>query len=265
MPKYVYTTAACPVCGVEKKSNGLHKHIKAHGPQAWAEYEASKAAAVTWVQHDDEFQCRECSFVGSKNAVVAHAWRAHTVEGQQHLGTAPGSRYNEGRKAWNHGRTKDTDERVAKFGATLAARIAAGEVIPSFTGKTHSLELRQKLSLARSVKNHGGRCRWYLVDGQMVQGTWERNVGLMLSSLGIAWTKLRTHRDVLVYVMDGKHRTYTPDFYLAEQQLYLEIKGFWWGNDRRKMQLVREQHPDKRIVVVEKDAYERLMQGELVW
>lgn len=65
--------------------------------------------------------------------------------------------------------------------------------------------------------------------------------------------------------MNGKTRSYTPDFYLEDYDLYLEIKGFWWGDDREKMDIVLETHPEKKICIIEKEKYEKILQGELVW
>ena len=65
--------------------------------------------------------------------------------------------------------------------------------------------------------------------------------------------------------MDNKVRSYTPDFYLEDYNVLLEIKGHWWGRDKEKMDIVLKTYPNKNIVVVEKLQYERLLQGELVW
>ena len=49
----------------------------------------------------------------------------------------------------------------------------------------------------------------------------------------------------LTYV--PKPRTYTPDFYLVEQDIFVEAKGYLDKADRVKMQLIKEQHPDVDI------------------
>jgi len=54
---------------------------------------------------------------------------------------------------------------------------------------------------------------------------------------------------------------YNNDISICE----LYFKGFWWGNDKEKMKVVLEQHDDKKIVIIEKDDFEKLLQGELVW
>jgi Phage endonuclease I len=161
------------------------------------------------------------------------------------------------RPAWNKGLSQEDfpslarpNQRGKKFGSAL-------------TG--HTEETKRKISQKLSINNKGGRSKWYEVAGQKVQGTWERNVALKFEELGIKWKKLKTNRDVLEYIMDNKVRCYTPDFYLPAYNVYLEVKGHWWGRDREKMDIVLKTHPDKNIVIVEKEQYEKFLGGELVW
>ena len=135
----------------------------------------------------------------------------------------------------------------------------------TFTGKKHTEEAKKKISERLSINNKGGRSKWYEVAGQKVQGTWERDIAMKLEELSIKWIKLKTNKDVLKYTMQGKLRSYTPDFYLESFDVYLEIKGYWWGTDREKMDIVLETHKDKNICIIEKEQYEKIMQGELVW
>jgi hypothetical protein len=61
--------------------------------------------------------------------------------------------------------------------------------------------------------------------------------------------------DTIKYVDDtGKSRWYKPDFYLIDTKEVIEIKGHYWNNDRIKMQLVIEQHPELTIrILMRKD------------
>lgn len=129
----------------------------------------------------------------------------------------------------------------------------------TFLGKKHSTESKQKISEKLSINNKGGRSKWYEVAGQKVQGTWERDIATKLTNLSINWVKLKTNKDTLQYVMDGKIRNYTPDFYLPDHNMYVEIKGYWWGNDREKMRIVLETYPELTLAVVEKDEYNEIM------
>lgn len=124
---------------------------------------------------------------------------------------------------------------------------------------------KEKLVKKLSINNKGGKCKWYVVDGQKVQGTWERNIAIKLSEMNIKWVKLKTNKDIIQYELDGVIKSYTPDFYLEEYDVYLEIKGYWWGNDKSKMIAVKEQHPEKKIKIIEKLEYTKILNGELVW
>ncbi|WMM94942.1 endodeoxyribonuclease I [Pelagibacter phage HTVC168P] len=51
----------------------------------------------------------------------------------------------------------------------------------------------------------------------------------------------------LTYVKPQKTHTYTPDFYLVDKNIYIETKGYFTSQDRQKMRLIREQHPELDI------------------
>lgn len=202
------------------------------------------------------FNCMFCNKEGkSANSLRNHQRLCHSNPNRQ---ISSFTRYNyENRVAWNKGLSQKDfpslarpNQRGKRFGASL-------------TG--HTEETKRKISEKLSINNKGGRSKWYEVAGQKVQGTWERNVALKFEELGIEWKKLKTNRDVLEYVMDEKVRCYTPDFFLPAYNVFLEVKGHWWGRDREKMDIVLKTYPDKNIVIVEKEQYEKFLGGELVW
>ena len=47
----------------------------------------------------------------------------------------------------------------------------------------------------------------------------------------------------LTYVEPATVRQYTPDLILGKGQMYIEIKGRFTAQDRKKMSLIIEQHP----------------------
>lgn len=124
-------------------------------------------------------------------------------------------------------------------------------------------EFCENLSTTQSIKNRGGRCKWYEVSGVLVQGTWERDIAIKLTEQNIRWKKVREYP--LLYTKNEKIHRYSPDFYLPDFLCYLEIKGHWWGSDREKMDLVISQNPDVKIYIIEKIEYQKIMQGEQVW
>lgn len=110
-----------------------------------------------------------------------------------------------------------------------------------------SAEKRLEHSKRMSEHNPGGRSKWYEVSGKKVQGTWERDFAMTLDSQQIEWQRCKS----IKYVDGDAIKRYTPDFYLPLRNVYIEIKGHWWGNDRHKMNLVLDQHSDKTIIIIE--------------
>ena len=51
----------------------------------------------------------------------------------------------------------------------------------------------------------------------------------------------------LKYIKPEKEHTYTPDFFLPVQQIFIETKGLFTTAERQKMKLVRAQYPNLDI------------------
>lgn len=252
MPKYIYELVKCPFCDEKRKSTGLHKHIKTHGPELWLRYLDSKAKPKS-SRTEGGFLCSECDFVGKTvQSVSSHWWRNHTQPGRNHVAIGAGAKSDSARNhtAWNKGLTKETDERVRKNGQAISRlqqkQIAEGTYIPRKMGTV----ARQKLSEKQALNNSGGKSKWFTVAGQRVQGTYEKQFAERLEEENILWEKIKTNNHLFRYQQDGRTRSYAPDFYLPQFDLYVEIKGFWWGDDEDKMSLIKEQHLDKKLIVL---------------
>jgi hypothetical protein len=194
----------------------------------------------------------------TRQSVNSHYWRTHTPSGVSHKGgTKPG------KIPWNVGKTKLTDARVKKnadaISCTLRRKVEEGTFIASIPGK----EYLEKLSIEQTLKNRGGKCKWYKVSGQSVQGTWEKNVAEELIKNNIVWERVKTKNHIFQYILNGKLKRYTPDFYLPQYNLYLEIKGYWWGRDKEKMEAVKRSYPNTKFLVIEKLAYKKIVSGDL--
>ena len=211
-------------------------------------------------------KCPHCDKIGSPHAIRAHVWRVHTENGRTHKSIPKGYKHTITRKhgkphsAWNKGLTKETDSRVAKnaesVSRTFREQVKNGTFIPHAMGE----DSRRRLSIEQSIKNRGGKSKWFVVDGQHVQGTWERDFAQHLTKHSVKWRKLKCNHDVWQYTdRHGKCRSYTPDFYLEELNLFIEIKGFWWGNDRQKMQAVFETNSEKPLLLIEKTLFRKII------
>jgi len=62
----------------------------------------------------------------------------------------------------------------------------------------------------------------------------------------------------LQYTKPQKAHTYTPDFYLVDKKIFIETKGLFTTQDRQKMRLIKEQHPNLDIRFVFSNSRSRI-------
>jgi len=129
-------------------------------------------------------------------------------------------------------------------------------------GKTISSEQKEKMSKALKGKQLGPKNpRWGKPPMPAKRGAWYfnkntgRNVWLRssyeviaakrLDYLGIKWI----HEPQRFYLED---RTYLPDFYLPEEGVYWEIKGWFTPHAQETIRQFRQLNPDCPLVVIGK-------------
>ena len=175
-----------------------------------------------WYTSLMEVVCDVCGKSFKKKGLKYHKWRMHGA-GVNHDPNIGFKRQT--RKAWNVGLTKETDARVLKnskaVSKTLRKQVAEGTYVVRKAGSAW----REKLSIFQSLYNRGGRCKWFTVNGQKVQGTWEKRLAMKFTELNIQWKKLKLRSDIWSYLdAQGTIRSYTPDFFLPEFNVYLDPK-----------------------------------------
>jgi len=123
--------------------------------------------------------------------------------------------------------------------------------------KIMSKEAKEKISAARSkfLEEKGGGgfkdVKWYTIkniqgEEYVCRGTWEVKVAEWFNSKGILWIrkvylKYLSSSDVL--------KTYAPDFYLPNYDLYVEVKGFFSAYDLDKLQRILSSNDIKLLFV----------------
>lgn len=208
---------------------------------------------------DGKYICPHCLEEFNKQGILSHIWRAHSEKGRNHN---PNRRFSlRGDLIWNKNRNKSSDKRLflmgEKISESLKKNYRCGKM--KRTGwASWTDEQKKKWSEKQSTQNQGGRCKWYEVDGKKVQGKWEKNIAEKMLQLNIPWLRCKS----IIYKKEGKEKRYTPDFYLPDHNIFLEIKGYWWNKDREKMNLIFEQHPylKKMIAIIENKNYKKLLQ-----
>ncbi len=80
---------------------------------------------------------------------------------------------------------------------------------------------------------------------------WEANMARLLTHLNIRWIfEPRT--------FDIGGQTYTPDFYLPDEDMYVEVKNFWGTYSRIRDTKFRNTYPSLTLDVILKDEYRML-------
>ncbi len=99
-----------------------------------------------------------------------------------------------------------------------------------------------------------GHGKWVYVDhlGKKVRSTWEYEIALMLFDLGIKH-KYESDR---IYM---RNKTYMPDFYLPDYDLFIEVKG--WMNNRSKKTLRQffKEKPYINLLIISLPRYKAIM------
>lgn len=111
----------------------------------------------------------------------------------------------------------------------------------SWFGKHHTEEAKRKISEANKGKNNAmfgkiaGRAKWTKYKSKWFRSVWEVLFAQFLDLSGIKW-------QYEPKTFDLGNTTYTPDFYIAEWDCYIEIKGWWRFQDKSKFKIFRKKY-----------------------
>lgn len=158
-----------------------------------------------------------------------------------------------GRKAWNKGLTKETNESVLKGSNSLKASYKEGNVDisyrddPSFIKKCS--ERAKRLNFGGYRKNAGRSKKVKCIDSfgneVCLQSSYELKCAEILNKLNINWIR----PEFLFY--NGKR--YFPDFLLVGHNIYLDPKNDHLAKiDKDKIDLVCEQN-NVKVFILTKD------------
>lgn len=138
---------------------------------------------------------------------------------------------------WNKGLTKETDERVRKGAKTLKTRFANGTVKPSFTGKTHSEETKQKIS--ESMKRAHSEGRAYVWEHRTTKPTAPEKflIGVLKNELNMECGK--------DYTREFPYKGFFLDFCWVDKKLVIEMDGS--QHERYPEQIERDIRKDKML------------------
>ena len=157
---------------------------------------------------------------------------------------SPFVKFNKQRRhAWNKGLTKDTDVRVKRNAESVSKSYTTGKSKVWCKGLSKETDYRikqlsEKISntILEHVKNNNwhnsfGKSKIVEYNGIKFHGTWEVEFAKFLTKHHIKWER---PVEKFEYPFYNKTHYYTPDFYLPDLDLFIEIKGYPTERDFNK-------------------------------
>lgn len=192
-----------------------------------------------------EFCRKECK---NKNALAQHQIRCRSNPDRIDMSGSNNPHFNKkGSNQWKSGDYIISDETRHKL--SIAHK-----------GKTHSQETKEKLSRHAKKNGFGGvaQSRRIKYNDRTLGSSYELKVAISLDENNIQWD---TCKRFIYTDPSGKRRTYTPDIYLPEYDVYLDPKNDFLINninpslgfsDIEKINLVQDQN-FIRIIILDKN------------
>jgi hypothetical protein len=128
-------------------------------------------------------------------------------------------------------------------------------------GKKRPKEIFEKIINTR--KKNGNlvpsniNVRYYEDLKMTLRSSWEADYIRYLNFKGIKW-EYEKHTFNLQNEKGEFIGSYTPDFYLPNEEIFVEVKGFYSDKNKKKMQQVQEQYPYLKIKLITRTDYDDL-------
>jgi hypothetical protein len=143
------------------------------------------------------------------------------------------------------------------------SKITKDKISISHKGKIISKETKIKMSKATSGKNNprfGTKCSfpyYYRKSGvrsdigMYFRSTWEANIARFFNYIGFAW-QYEPERFFF------ENMTYLPDFYLPHIDRFVEVKGFWRADCRKKVDLFIKKYGKSKLWIIDSQNYNKI-------
>jgi len=118
------------------------------------------------------------------------------------------------------------------------------------SNKCHMAIMGGKPTSPRAARGKAG-IRKDISDKIYFYSRWEANYARLLNYLGIKW-------EYQPKTFDLETQNYTPDFYLPDEDRFVEIKNFLWKYSKERDKKFRKLYPDVKLTLLLKKDYLKL-------
>ncbi|MDD2921536.1 MAG: BglII/BstYI family type II restriction endonuclease, partial [Anaerolineales bacterium] len=171
-----------------------------------------------------------------------------------------------GSPAWNKGLNVETAKDTLWIkNLSIYNSAQKGISLEERHGVERAAEIKAKISAKTSGKNNPmyGRppksTKTYTKSGfredlgHYVRSSWEADMARVFRHLG--WEYQYEPQTFELVKQSGSTITYTPDFFVPEQNTFYEIKGWMDNVSAEKIALFHEQYPEQNLIVVDKTLF----------
>jgi hypothetical protein len=127
---------------------------------------------------------------------------------------------------------------------------------PSWSGKTHTEQTKKQLSKSMVGNTNGvGRGKRTKYKDIWFKSSWEAKVAKHLDDQSIVWKYEET-----CYMLEG-NKSYRPDFFIYENGLFvklIEVKGYFRKENREKFDMFKQLYSDITIELWDKKVLQEL-------
>lgn len=227
----------CEICNKLIPANTYKSHQRRHlnHPESFKE--------PTYKLNHDGLTCQFCGQERKNRNSLCNHERLCKLNPNRQLTTyekCPNlDKFNtKGKIPWNKGLTKDTDERLRRVSEWNMAYHK--EHPEAYMNRHHSEETKKKISntMINRCKELGtnlcGKGKRGVYHGILCQSSWELAYVIYQEEHNVNFIR---NSKPFSYTFESKIRTYFPDFYLCDEDTYIEIKGYY---DKKTAEKVKQ-------------------------
>lgn len=218
-------------------------------------------------QRKYETSCKLCG-KGLTLGVAVHLGKTHSLSVDDYIKLYP-SEAEKISQLYNTWRNKDSkSHKGKKFTAEHRRKLQVShkEAMQKYKGQNNPAkrqEVRAKISSSKRrkyatgeqrVRDHRAGAKFREDLGLFFRSRWEANIARCFDLQSIEW-----RYEPKAFVIDNSGVTYTPDFYLPELAVWLEVKGYMDVKGRYKISQFRIRYPNESLLVIKEEEYREIL------